>query len=129
MDRNTKAPKVHRKASSIKTIDMIGLLGDEYSLKILTATQNYFMSIDRMIDELGIPMISCYRRVRELERHNLLESCYISSPGTKRKRAYQSNLQSYNIQYVNGGIRTQVRYNNKEEPEFFDIKSNLIYFG
>jgi hypothetical protein len=129
MDRNTKAPKVHRKPSTIKTHDMIGLLGDEYNLKILTATQDYFMSIDKMIDQLDIPMISCYRRVRELERYNLLASRFVISDSRKKKRAYLSNLRSYHIQYNNGKIRTEVRYNDKEEPEYFDITSNLVYIG
>jgi len=124
---NRRPPKVHRRSSDVRTHDIIGILGDEYNLKILSATKDGSMSIDKMVQELDIPMISCYRRVKELEKNNLLQSKFIPSNSRKRKRAYSSNLKSYNIRYVNGKILTEIRYNNREEPDMYHVSSSSFY--
>ncbi len=117
--------KVHRKAARIETQDMIGLLGDKYNLKILTATGSKDMSVMEMIHDLDIPIISCYRRIKELQRYGLIQRCEGSENGSDKR--FRSNLQSYRVRYTHGNIVTEVSYRDRDEPELFSMTRGLAF--
>ncbi|MEA3558339.1 MAG: helix-turn-helix domain-containing protein [Candidatus Thermoplasmatota archaeon] len=94
------------------------LLADEYSVKILTATFRNPRSAGYLSSEFDIPIAACYRRIRALERAELLKP--VDREFTKFGKwvsVYRSNLRYVNIVLENGQMRMYMQLSDPERPE------------
>jgi predicted transcriptional regulator len=78
--------------------DLLDVLGDRYTRAMLKAMDRTSKSAQEISLELGIPLTSCYRRIRILERGSLIE--LVESrlmPNRKRVNYYRSRIRSISI--------------------------------
>ena len=103
------------------------LLGDEYNLKILSATSVKPKSISRLASELDIPEVSCYRKVKELHDNHLLDYvCNVPSKRGRDKRMFKTNLISFQIKFMCGKFDAQIYFDNNRNP--LNIESSKLDF-
>ncbi len=90
-------------------IEASKIIADEYAAKILAATYTIPKSAIRLSHDLGIPIAACYRRIRMLERVNLIrcEERVLTQKG-KRMSVYVSNLKTAFIFLENGKLRVRL---------------------
>jgi hypothetical protein len=82
------------------------LLSDEYTVKILTATYKLPRSANYLSVKFDIPIAACYRRIRELEKLELIDiKEKILTPRGKRVSLYKSNLKSAFLTFENGKLK------------------------
>ena len=86
------------------------LLMDEYNLKILSATTFKPRSARELSYIFGIPLASCYRKIKELEDQGFIKavSRELTREG-KRYSKYQSQVGSVKIAFENGHLRMQLQ--------------------
>lgn len=82
------------------------LLMDEYNLKILSATTFKPRSARELSYIFGIPLASCYRKIKELEDQGLIKavSRELTREG-KRYSKYQSQVGSVRIAFEQGRLK------------------------
>lgn len=107
----------------MKALDVSSLLADEYTLQILSATWSRAMTANEISLEYQIPIATCYRKIRELERENLMSSpeSIITREGKRRKK-YQSQISSISIVFYKGELRVDIQLAYKEREH---IKENF----
>lgn len=128
--KRDRLKQIHKRSSDERYLDIIGILGDEYNLRILEAARKEPIAVERMVRELNIPVISCYRRVKELMEHGFLEANIIpDEERQKRKKVFRSNLESYRIRFAKGQILTEIRYVNKDAPEIIGSTPTFSTLG
>src|SRR3989442_13013961 len=86
------------------------LLMDECNLKILSATTYKPRSARDLSYIFGIPLASCYRKIKELEDQGLIKavSRELTREG-KRYSKYQSQVGSIKIAFEQGKLRMQLQ--------------------
>ena len=91
------------------------LITDEYAAKILIATYRRPKNAIELSQRLGIPIAACYRRIRALEKAQLL-TCVerVLTQKGKRISVYISELKNAYISMENGQIK--VRFDMKNGP-------------
>jgi len=97
------------------------LLADRYSLKILAATYNTPRSTQELSLILEIPIASSYRRVKELEKEELLKC--VGRPLTregKRYKIYQSQVNNITLVFEKGRLRARKSLAWKEPEEIVE---------
>jgi len=77
--------------------ELLSALGSKYSIEILHATRTP-ASAQRLSDELGVPIATCYRRIEELVEAGLLEceGRNLSEEG-RRTNVYRRTLDEITI--------------------------------
>ncbi len=97
-------------------IEASKIIADEYAAKILAATYTIPKSAIRLSYDLGIPIAACYRRIRMLEKANLIrcEERVLTQKG-KRMSVYVSVLKNAFIFLENGKLRVR-----------FEMKSGCV---
>lgn len=83
------------------------LLLDKYASKILMAIIEKPKSAPQLSRNLGIPLVTCYRRIRALEAQRMLKSESRRVGIWKNKiKFYQSTFRTAQITYKNGELST-----------------------
>lgn len=88
---------------------VIRIVLDRYAFRILTATQEGECTAFDLSRRFGIPIVACYRRLRELEDLGVIAATRVttSSPG-HRIRHFRSRLRSARIQFEDGRLWAQI---------------------
>ncbi len=98
------------------------ILMDKYVLKILAYTSNTSRSIPEISMGLQIPIASCYRKVKALEKLGLIKCVGTKlTPDGKRVRVYQSNLEDVKIELANNKLRIRLKISEKSEDVTIDV--------
>lgn len=103
------------------------ILADDYCLKILLATYDERMSIQRLAREYDIPIASCYRKMHELETLGLVRCVErtLTREG-KRMKLYRSMLHEANISMASGAVRLHGAVQVQDE---FSSDHHLVQFS
>ncbi len=82
------------------------LVMDDVNMRILSATAFEALSARELAYMFKIPLVSCYRKIHELESHGLLK-CVDKPlrPNGKRVRKYQSQLIKVALTFERGKLR------------------------
>lgn len=94
---------------------------DGYAFRILMATQEEECTAFDLSRRFGIPIVACYRRLRDLEEMGVISAARVttSSPG-HRIRHFRSHLRSARIRFEDGRLWAQIELANpgmEGEPE------------
>jgi DNA-binding HxlR family transcriptional regulator len=94
------------------------LLTDEYSVKILMATTKTPRSAQWISDRYDIPIAACYRRIKDLETHGLIE-CHEKKLSQKGKRVayYMSPLKKALLFFEDGHLRVKFQMIGEDNGE------------
>lgn len=108
-------------------IDASKLITDEYSAKILLATFRRPKNAIELSQRLGIPIAACYRRIRALERANLIQ-CVERQLTQKGKRisVYISQLKNAYIFMENGQMKVRFDMKNGSSEEFGGVWDPMV---
>ena len=83
----------------MSSADILQTLGNKYSAEILDATDEP-ISAQELSDQLDIPIATCYRRIDELTKHNLLElHDNILSDDRRRIKVYRRNVDEVRVDF------------------------------
>ncbi|MCD6137279.1 MAG: helix-turn-helix transcriptional regulator [Deltaproteobacteria bacterium] len=95
-------------------VDIGKVLMDKYSLKILASTTITPKSVPDLSMTLRIPIASCYRKVKALEKLGLLEcvGTILTNDG-KRVRLYKSKASSISIEFAGEKLRIVIKFPEK----------------
>jgi len=102
-------------------LGLLKLVTDEYCARILAACHSKPRSALELSERFGIPIAASYRRIRELEQHDLLE-CALELPSTRGKpmKLYRSKLTNMYVFFENGKLR--VRFDRETEGDWETIE-------
>ncbi len=90
-------------------LEIMKLLADEYNIKILSASLKEPKSAQDLSVELGIPVASCYRKIRDLEDTNLLEVAdSVLTPDGKRIKLYRSNITRFFVSFEGERLKVEI---------------------
>ncbi|MBI5000545.1 MAG: helix-turn-helix domain-containing protein [Euryarchaeota archaeon] len=91
-------------------IDATKLVNDADVEKILLAANERELTVQELSERLGIPIATCYRKVRTLEELGLLKekSTYIGRDGRIHK-FYTSQLEAAYVYYEDGKVRVRFK--------------------
>jgi predicted transcriptional regulator len=105
--------------SHLKSFDLAELVFNDDASRILSITLTKPRRVIEISQMLGIPQVSCYRRVNDLEKMGLLESIGKS----KRNRIYSSNLGRVSLQIDQGRMILTTEFRDGDKNSFdMDIK-------
>jgi Fe2+ or Zn2+ uptake regulation protein len=92
---------------------------DEQTGKILIRTSKGAKSAAQISDESGIPLATCYEKMKLLEKMGLVKKVTMCSRGTCRETAFFiSELKEVNIYYHKGKIKVKFEFQTGEEQKF-----------
>lgn len=94
----------------MENLELPKILMDETNLKILSATTYKPRSARELSYIFGIPLASCYRKIKELENQGFIKavSRELTREG-KRYSKYQSQVGSVKIAFENGHLKMQLQ--------------------
>ena len=96
--------------------DISKLLTDEYSERILVATQVHPKSVQEISDKFDIPIAACYRKIHELEGAGFLRCAEIvTTPKGKTMKLYSSLLKSAHLVYEDGVFRVKFEFDGQKD--------------
>jgi hypothetical protein len=103
------------------------LLMDEYNLKILSATTFKPRSARELSYIFGIPLASCYRKIKELEDEGLIKavSRELTREG-KRYSKYQSQVGSIKIAFEQGHLKMQLQLAWRQPIEIVETPETMM---
>jgi hypothetical protein len=91
---------------------MLELMSDEYILRILDITRKRSLTISDISRDLGIPIASCYRRIEDLIKEDLIiVKDHITKRGRKTK-GYISLVKRIDMKYNVGDIKIEITDND-----------------
>lgn len=97
----------------VETIDMLNVLGDEHSRKILIATHIKPRTAMEIAEGNGIPIAACYRRIKLLEDMAFIQKDeQILTQNGKRRWTYISNIHKMELYYSDGKIAARCELRN-----------------
>jgi DNA-binding Lrp family transcriptional regulator len=104
------------------------LLMDEYNLKILSATTFKPRSARELSYIFGIPLASCYRKIKELEDQGLIKavSRELTREG-KRYSKYQSQVGSIKIAFEQGRLKMQLHLAWRQPIEIEETPESMMH--
>jgi predicted ArsR family transcriptional regulator len=83
----------------MSSVDLLQALGNKYSAEILDATDEP-RSAQELSDELEVPIATCYRRIDELTKHDLLElHDNVLSDDRRRIKVYRRSVDSVQVEF------------------------------
>ncbi|MDY7081848.1 MAG: winged helix-turn-helix domain-containing protein [Halobacteria archaeon] len=96
---------------------MLGVLGEKYTDIILEACVSEPLSVKEISNEFDVPVTTAYRRVEELEEHNLLdEKSEVQIDGNHHK-TYRTNLDRLLVEMRESGMKIRIRYRDNPEEK------------
>ena len=103
------------------------LLMDECNLKILSATTYKPRSARELSYIFGIPLASCYRKIKELEDQGFIKavSRELTREG-KRYSKYQSQIGSIKIAFEQGKLRMQLQLAWRQPIEIEETPESMM---
>jgi DNA-binding Lrp family transcriptional regulator len=103
------------------------LLMDEYNLKILSATTFKPRSARELSYIFGIPLASCYRKIKELEDQGLIKavSRELTREG-KRYSKYQSQVGSVRIAFEGGRLKMSLNLAWRQPIEIEETPESMM---
>src|SRR5690349_621662 len=103
------------------------LLMDEYNLKILSATTFKPRSARELAYIFGIPLASCYRKIKELEDQGLIKavSRELTREG-KRYSKYQSQVGSIKIAFEQGRLKMNLQLAWRQPIEIEETPETMM---
>jgi DNA-binding Lrp family transcriptional regulator len=103
------------------------LLMDEYNLKILSATTFKPRSARELAYIFGIPLASCYRKIKELEDNGLIKavSRELTREG-KRYSKYQSQVGSIKIAFEQGRLKMNLQLAWRQPIEIEETPETMM---
>ncbi len=103
------------------------IISDEYAAKILMGSIRRPRTALELINEFGIPVAACYRRIRMLETKGLLECAEKKlTPEGKRVSAYRSLIRSAQIFFEEGQIKARFEWMTGEVE---DLRLDLDHYS
>ena len=113
----------------MNAIEASKIISDEYSARILVATQLRPKSAITLSQDLGIPIAACYRRIKMLEDANLVRCVErVLTQKGKRMSVYSSNLKNAYIHFEDGKLKVQFEMRSGAVEEFggkIDLMSEI----
>lgn len=111
----------------MNVLNTLGLLSDEYILKILELTSDRSMNITSISNKLNIPLSSCYRRIEDMTASGLVR-CYIDmTEGGRRSKVYHSLIRKMDVHFRCGEmIITMEDFNGKKTRTQLDLELDNI---
>ena len=95
--------------SELESLTVPKLLADKYCIRILSATFNKPRSAQELSLMLGIPIASCYRKINELEKAELIKSVSKSLTNFgKWVENYQSQINSVMISFQKNKLNVRI---------------------
>jgi predicted transcriptional regulator len=102
-----------QKQVGVEAIDMLNVLGDEHSRKILIATHMKPRTAMEIAEVNGIPIAACYRRIKLLEDMAFIQKDeQILTQKGKRRWTYISNIHKMELFYSEGKIAARCELRN-----------------
>ncbi len=100
-------------------IEASKIIADEYAVKILVAIYRRPKSAIKLSHDLGIPIAACYRRIRMLEKRNLILCVErVLTQKGKRMSVYISNLKNAYIFFEEGRLRVRFEMKSGQTEDF-----------
>jgi len=102
-----------QKNIQLDAIEMVQVLGDEHSRKILLATHLVPRTAQEIAQVQGIPIAACYRRIKLLESMALVQRDeQILTQNGKRRWTYISNIHRMELFYSDGKMAARCELRN-----------------
>ncbi|MGC8580816.1 MAG: helix-turn-helix domain-containing protein [Thermoplasmata archaeon] len=102
--------------SGEKVLDLSSLAMDKYSSAILSAINNTPKTVKEISSFLNIPIAECYRKVKVLEKANLIEKCgRVLTEEGKRRTLYVALFKKIEFIIENSKINIKLIMKNDEE--------------
>jgi DNA-binding Lrp family transcriptional regulator len=80
--------------------DRLELFGEKYAVEILTATSEPKTAME-LSDQLDIPIATCYRRINQLQEHNLLEETGMTlSDRHQQSRQFRRTIEGIALEFA-----------------------------
>ena len=97
----------------MNAVEMVEILGDRYSVIILTATNRKPQTVLELSARYGIPVAVCYRRVKILLKHGfMMRDERILTQEGRRIWRYLSNVNLLNIYFGDGKLMARCELRN-----------------
>ncbi|MCL4519813.1 MAG: helix-turn-helix domain-containing protein [Thaumarchaeota archaeon] len=98
-----------------KDTDILKLMSDEYMRKIVVTALSAAKSVEEISRENGIPISTCYRRVRELVDMGILrEQSIVLNDEGKKYQTYASELKEARINFSSKGLTVETTFLPRE---------------
>jgi DNA-binding Lrp family transcriptional regulator len=109
-----------------KAIEVIKVLSDEYSRKILLCIINNSLPIEEISRLQNIPVSTCYRRIHEMLQFGIIkpDRTIIREDG-KKYICYRSAIRNATIQLESGEVRVDVVLNRDPSDKLGVLWSNV----
>jgi DNA-binding Lrp family transcriptional regulator len=113
-------------SSENKAIEVVKVLSDDYSRKILLSVINNSLPIEEISKEQNIPVSTCYRRVHEMLAFGILkpERTIIREDG-KKYICYRAAIKNATIRLESGELKVDVVLNRDPSDKLGVLWSNL----
>ena len=94
---------------------ILELISDEYSIKILANTMKEYKTVNEISAETKIPVSTIYRRIRILNRENLLMISGIIDENGKKTFLYRSKIKTISTFFNGDFVKIEIIPNNIEK--------------
>lgn len=96
----------------VKSIEIVNALSDEYSRKIVLAIMSKSQSIEELSRDLGIPISTCYRKVRHMLRFGIVRPVRTIIDETGKKYvSYAASFKNASVRFESGEMMVDVTFN------------------
>ncbi|MGM0371326.1 MAG: ArsR/SmtB family transcription factor [Halobacteriota archaeon] len=104
---------------------VLRVLGNKYNAQILRATHTPKSAQD-LSEELDIPIATSYRRIEELQDHDLLalEGQEFSDEG-RRTKVYRRKIDEISVSFGNGDCELDLTRRTEAKNNLVDVWSDL----
>lgn len=111
----------------MNALSVSSLLADEYVLQILSATWSRALTANEISLIYEIPIATCYRKIRALEKAKLMACTerIVTRDGRRRKK-YLSQISSIQIIFHKGELRVELQLAYKEKERMVESFQNLV---
>ncbi len=109
-----------------KALEVIKVLADEYSRKIVLTIISNSLPIEEISKEQHIPVSTCYRRIHEMLEYGIVrpDRTIIHDDG-KKFVCYKSSFRNATIQLESGELKVDLVSNRDPADKLSDIWSTL----
>jgi DNA-binding transcriptional ArsR family regulator len=100
MTDSTRAPAAEpsdRTPKRVDTEELLSLLGDEYTMRILSALGEKSLPAREIADRAGVSRPTVYRRLDRLEGAGVVETASTVSPGGQHRREFRVVLDEVTV--------------------------------
>lgn len=112
-------------STDVDTDVLLSLLGEERVREILRATSEEPMSAKELSEKCGVAQSTIYRRVEEMQTHDLLvEQTQLESDGNHYS-VYSANVDHIDIDVGSGSIEVQMNTREDAAERFSKMWDNM----